>query len=224
MVQDLHEQTQEKLQTMQIQIKGVLLAILLAILLMPLQAQKKGYLPGHIITLEGDTLTGLVRDRSSGAFTELYPRIRFKAGNAAFRRKYSPYKIQGYTCNDQVYESVALQEESSFFSFRYPVNAGHERVFLRLIARDEPLTYYHWEYVDEDSNYLDYIPLFYLDGSDSMVRVTQGILGLKRKRLVEYFGDCPQLIEAIENKKLSETNEVYDFYVKHYVDPQDRDF
>ena len=47
-----------------------------------------------------------------------------------------------------------------------------------------------------------------------MVRVTQGILGLKRKRLVEYFWDCPTLVQAIEKKKLNKIDEVYDFYLE----------
>ena len=47
-----------------------------------------------------------------------------------------------------------------------------------------------------------------------MVRVTQGILGLKRNRLVEYFWDCPDLVMAIEKKKLKEINEVYNFYLE----------
>jgi hypothetical protein len=185
---------------------------------LPLHAQKKGYFQGYVITLEGDTLDGLVKDRSKGSFAELYSRIRFKSGNSVIRKKYSPCKLLGYSCSGRVYESVPIEEESSFFRFNYRVNAGSERVFLRVIARNEPLTYYHWEYMDEDSNYLDYIPLFYLDGSDSMVRITQGILGLKRKRLVEYFRDCPKLVEAIGSKKLKEITEVYDFYLYNCVD------
>ena len=79
------------------------------------------------------------------------------------------------------------------------------------------LTYFHWEYVDSESNYLDYTPLFYREGSDEMVRVTQGIRGLKRKRLIEYFWDCPELVQAIEKKELNEIHEVYNFYLEHCV-------
>jgi hypothetical protein len=48
-----------------------------------------------------------------------------------------------------------------------------------------------------------------------MVRVTQGIRGLKRKRLIEYFWDCPALVKAIEKKELNEIDEVYNFYLEH---------
>ena len=79
------------------------------------------------------------------------------------------------------------------------------------------MTYYHWEYVDSESNYLDYIPLFHRMGSDEMVRITQGILGLKRNRLVEYFWDCPDLVMAIEKKKVNKINDVYNFYLEHCI-------
>jgi len=69
--------------------------------------------------------------------------------------------------------------------------------------------------VDSESNYLDYTPLFYKEGSDEMVRVTQGILGLKRKRLIEYFWDCPELAQAIDKKELNEIDEVYNFYLEN---------
>ena len=46
----------------------------------------------------------------------------------------------------------------------------------------------------------------------SFVRVTQGILGLKKKRLTEYFRDCPELIYKIENGELKDPVEIANFY------------
>ncbi|MEA3462436.1 MAG: hypothetical protein U9R49_11190 [Bacteroidota bacterium] len=195
--------------------KLYLLAILAIFLIIPLHAQKKGYSPGTIITLEGDTLTGQVKDRSAGTFTDLYSRIRFKGEGSLLRNKYSPEQILGYTCGDQVFESMPLREESSFFKFRYHVNEGNERVFLKIVSRSEGLTYYHWEYMDGENSYVDYIPLFYRNGYDQMVRATQGALGLKRKLLMAYFQDCQQLVRAIERKKLKRATDVYDYYVGH---------
>jgi hypothetical protein len=184
-------------------------------MIIPLQAQKKGYAPGYIINAKGETVEGWVKDRSTGMFLELYPRIRFKPDNALFRRKYGPDEIRGYGSNDQFYESVPLREETAFFRFRYYLHESNDKVFLKVVSGDADLTYFHWEYVDDESNYLDYIPLFYKDGSSEMVRVTQGILGLKRNRLIEYFRDCPQLVRAIELKELKEIDEVYYFYLEH---------
>ena len=194
-------------------IRSYILAILLACIIIPAHAQKKGYTPGYIINLEGETIEGQVKDRSTGTFIELYKRIRFKPENARSGKKYSPDDILAYGTNDQHFESVPLYEETSFFKFRYFIDENYDRIFLRLISNDADLAYFHWEYVDSESNYLDYIPLFYREGSDEMVRVTQGILGLKRRRLMEYFGDCPDLAGAIYEKQLNGLDEVYNFYV-----------
>jgi hypothetical protein len=182
-------------------------------------AQKKDYSWGYIIHPDGDTLEGRVKDRSSGPFMNLYPRIRFKPGNSLFKRNYGPDEILAYSVNAQIYESVPLREETAFFQFSYHVNEGNDRVFLKVVSRDKGLTYYHWEYIDDDNSYLDYIPLFYRSGSDEMVRVTQGVLGLKRNKLIRYFQDCPDLVYAIQARELNEIFEVYDFYLDHCVDP-----
>jgi hypothetical protein len=178
------------------------------------QAQKKGYAPGYIINPDGEIAEGRVKDRSSGTFMDLYKRIRFKPDDGGFRRKYGPDDILGYGYDDLHYESVPLREESAFFRFRYYLDENYDRVFLKVVSSEKDLTYFQWEYVDDESSYLDYIPLFYRDGSGEMVRVTQGVLGLKRNRLAEYFRDCPELVRAIENKQLNEIEEVYYFYLE----------
>jgi hypothetical protein len=188
--------------------------ILLVFMIPPVQAQKKGYAPGYIINPEGEIAEGRVKDRSSGTFMDLYKRIRFKPDDGGFRRKYGPDDILGYGYDDLHYESVPLREESAFFRFRYYLDENYDRVFLKVVSSEKDLTYFQWEYVDDESSYLDYIPLFYRDGSGEMVRVTQGVLGLKRNRLAEYFRDCPELVRAIENKQLNEIEEVYYFYLE----------
>ena len=194
-----------------------MLLILFAFIIIPTHAQKKGYSQGYIINSEGKTIEGWVKDRSSGSFLDLYTQIRFKPVNVAFRRKYSPDEILGYGLDNQHFESVPLYEETAFFKFRYYIHEDYDRVFLKIISMNADLTYFHWEYVDSESNYLDYTPLFYRSGSNEMVRVTQGILGLKRKRLIEYFWDCPELVQAIEKKELNEIDEVYNFYLERCV-------
>ena len=196
-------------------IRRYILIVLIAFTIIPAHAQKKGYSQGYIINLEGETVEGWVKDRSSGTFLELYKRIRFKEDGTWGKNKYSPDEILGYGLDNLHFESVPLYEETAFFKFRYYIREDNPRVFLKIISMNDDLTYFHWEYVDSESNYLDYTPLFYRSGSDEMVRVTQGILGLKRKRLIEYFWDCPTLVQVIERKQLNEIDEVYNFYIEN---------
>lgn len=202
---------------MRIHYRRYLILLLFACMATSAYAQKKDYYRGYIIQTEGDTLEGWVKDRSSGTFPDLYARIHFRADKARGKRKYGPRDILAYNVYGQLFESVPVYEESEFFRFRYPVGEGYERVFLKVIERNGDLTYYHWEYIDGDSNSIDYIPMFYREGFHEMVRVTQGFLGLKRNKLTAYFSDCPDLVHAIEAKQVKDINEVYNFYVDHCV-------
>jgi hypothetical protein len=56
------------------------------------------------------------------------------------------------------------------------------------------------------------VPLIRKNGADEMVRVTQGILGLKRKRLAEYFADCPKLVSVIKSKTINSAEYLISFY------------
>ena len=190
-------------------------SILITLVAVPVSAQKKDYYSGYIVTSSGDTLEGRVKDRTSAPFMELYSSIRFKSQNSLFRKTYRPDEILGYGYGDLVYESIPIVEDAAFFRFRYYLDPNIRPSFLRVLHREGPLTYYHWEYLDEESDYLDFIPLFHRSGSWEMVRVTQGILGLKRKRLSEYFGDCPELVRGLNSRELNEIHEVYDFYLDH---------
>ena len=170
-----------------------MLAVILIGFSLSTTGQKNGYEPGYIITLEGDTLPGMVRDRSAEPFVEMYRRIRFKAPKKS-KRKFGPEDLLGYAIGNRVYESVPLREDAAFFRFRYYVEPGAERTFLRVVRRQGPLTWYEQEFVYDDNNYVDSYPLFFREGSPEMVRVTQGMLGLKRDRLSAYFEDCTELV------------------------------
>ena len=192
--------------------------VLFSFVFLVLSAQKKGYERGYIITLDGDTIQGQVKDRSD-PFADLYSRIRFIPKGKRSRDKYGPWEILGYGLGGREYESVRFREESAFFSLRYFTDAQAPRTFLRVIHRDGPLTYYHREFIYDDNFELDFFPLIHREGEEEMVRVTQGILGLKRERLMEYFRDCEALVEALSTKELKEADEVYTFYLDHCMHP-----
>ena len=190
-----------------------LLPCILLFVLLPLPAQKRGYERGYVVTVKGDTLRGWVKDRSAEPFVELYRRIRFRPEGKRGRRKYGADQIRGYGAGGRIYEALPLREESAFFRFRYYLDPGAAPSFLKVIRKEGPLTWYEKEFTYDDNNYLDFYPLLHLRGSHEMVRVTQGILGLKKKRLAEYFQDCPGMAFALEEGDLSEVEQVFRFYL-----------
>jgi hypothetical protein len=169
-------------------------------------AQKKGYYEGYIITLEGDTLRGFVKDRHPEPFGQLYAKVRFK--KKWQKKKYRPDQIRGYGYNELHFESVAIQEDASFFRFDYKTDPSQKPIFLKVVWRNPDLILYEWEFVHDDNDYLDSFPLFYRPREDRWVRATQGIFGLKRKKLVPFFLDCPQLALGIQNKTINTLKEI----------------
>ncbi len=178
-----------------------------------LSAQFRGYSQGYVVLHDGDTLEGFVKDRSIGVFSDLYQKVKFKRTRRSFRKKYRADHLLGYGYNGMIFESISLREETAFFKFRYYVDPRARRVFLKLILRNEGLSYYHLEFIQDDNNFIDFVPLFYKPGSPEMVRVTQGVFGLKRERLAEYFRECPRMARALEEKELRSILDVYQFYL-----------
>ncbi len=188
------------------------LNLLFALLLLPvLVSGQKDYQTGYIITNSNDTLTGKVKDRKPPPFGKLYKKIRFKR-NRLFKRKYGPQQIIAYKQGDNQFESLWIDVSPNIFNEKYTsIPDFGEKSFMKVIVKGY-LTYYHWEFQDYESDYIDEISLYKRTNESSFARVTQGIFGLKKKRLAEYFQDCPELINKIENGELKDPVEIAIFY------------
>lgn len=192
------------------QIRTLQLLTILLLTSMGLYGQT-GFESGYIVNLKNDTLYGKVKDRRPEPFSRIYQKVRFKKGGAYFARKYKPSQIVGYQTGHRVYESVGIETVGFLLKTRYVLNSTSQKSFLRVIAKDS-LSYYHWEYIDNESSVIDYVPLLHEKGRAEMVRVTQGILGLKKKALTEYFSDCPELVRKIEDKEIRTPEDVMASY------------
>ena len=177
-------------------------------------SQKKGFTSGYVITLQGDTCRGYLQDRSAEPFTALYTKIRFQKIDSKKIEKFAPNEIRGYHIDGVTFHSFAIREIQEFLKVKYLVSNGPSNVFLKVISESKSLVYYQKEYIHDDNFYLDFVPLFYRPGKKDLVRVTQGILGLKKKVLGEYFPDCPKLVDEINKDKtsLKTPDDVYQFY------------
>ena len=195
-------------------LKNSVLWIILLCCMIPLSAQKKSFQPGYIITYSGDTIQGLVKDRSREPFVKLYDKIRFRKMGASRTRRYAPETILGYGYQGQHFISMPLREESTLFKFRYYIDRSAPQVFLKAIEQSEGLLYLE-QLIQDDDDYLDSVPFFYRPGRSDLVRVTQGIFGLRKKRLSAYFSDCPALVEEITkpDSKLRTVADLYEFCI-----------
>ncbi len=180
-----------------------------------LSAQNKSFKEGYIIQHSGDTIMGFVKDRSAEPFVSLYAKIRFKKRTSSRIKKYDADDILGYGYAGTHFLSVPFREEQEMWVVRYYTDLEAPRKFLKVIMQSEDLMYYEQLFVHDDNFYLDSIPFFHKPTSNQMVRVTQGILGFKKKRLIEYFYNCPEIIMALNAKNLSNSKilHLYDFYL-----------
>jgi hypothetical protein len=186
-------------------------SLLLLLLLIPISTfGQKHYEEGFVVLNNKDTLYGSVKDRKPHPFAKLYKKIRFKGRKGV--SKYGPNQILAYRKGGSTFESVWLRSSGYFFDQRFisEPNSG-ERHFLKVVEKGY-LTYYQWEFEDADSGYIDAIELFRKENDNALVRVTQGLFGLKRKNLVSFFHDCPPLASMIQDKKVKYPIEIVRFY------------
>jgi hypothetical protein len=188
------------------------LLLISTILMFPLTIYcQKDYQTGYIITNGNDTLHGMIKDRKQPPFGKIYNKIRFR-DRGIFSKKFGPDQVNGYTVGDTQYESLWVNTAGRFFrEFYSSVPGSGERKFLKVVIKGY-LTYYQLEFEDQESGYFDAIDLFKRNNESEMVRSTQGIFGLKKKRLAEYFQDCPDLVIKIENGEFKDPLEVADYY------------
>lgn len=193
------------------------LYLIFTFLILPLLVLgQKDYQSGYIITNNNDTLRGHVKDRKSPPYSKLYKKIRFK-NNKIIKRKYGPHQIIGYKQGDNQFESLWIDVSHDFFQEKYTniPNSG-EKCFLKVIVKGY-LPYYQWEFKEQESDYIWEKSLYKKEDEHSLIRVTQGILGLKKKSLIIYFQDCPGLVDKIKNGELKDPVEIAKFYNKWKV-------
>jgi hypothetical protein len=181
-------------------------------LCMPFTAQaQKGYQPGYVITQDTDTLYGLVKDRTEPPFQKIYKKVRLK-NPGKIAKKYGPDRIEGYTRGDTHYQSQWLDLQWNVLKQEYISAPGvGERKFLKVVYKGY-LTWYQLEVMDQDSFTVDTVDLFKRQSEPFMVRVTQGVLGLKRKNLEKYFQDYPDLAGRIARAELRDPLEIARVY------------
>ena len=185
---------------------------LMIIISTPLSAQKgEDWLSGYIVDNDGDTLHGLVRDRDTGPFGGLLPKIQIKPEGKR-KKKFRPQDITSYGRGNSRFITLQVVTTSQLLRTETRiVDRGGESQFYQVIA-EGALNLYHQEFNDEDNFRIDFVPYFNKAGDDELVRATQGLFGLKKKLLSRYFSDRPDLVEKIRSGELKTPMEVVEAY------------
>lgn len=170
---------------------------------------QKYFEEGYVVLNNGDTIIGLVKDRTPDPFGKLYKKIKFKGEG---KSKYGPDEISSYKKGDALYESIGLKDAGGFLQQDYHITSNEKgKEFIRVVHRGY-VNHYFLEFQDADSGYFDHFSYFKKENGNELVRTTQGLFGLKKKRLATFFKDCPTLAAKIRNKELKSAHEVATFY------------
>lgn len=167
--------------------------------------------PGFIITNQNDTLFGFVKDRKESPFAKIYKKIRFR-DESLFTKRFGPDEIAGYRIGENKYESLWLEVRSKVWETSYwSIPGTGKKEFLKVVVQGY-LSYYQLEFTDQESATFESIPLFKREDKDHLIRVTQGIFGIKMNSIRDYFNDCPELIGKVESGELKRPEEIARYY------------
>ena len=190
---------------------GFCLLMLLAETLLMAQGTSKDYL----VLVVGDTLYGIVDPiNERGAGFKYHKKIRF-TGPSGKKQKYKRKDVSAFRVKNEDYEGFWLNQSSEkilLLNPRYDIDPRDgEKHFLRVVSKGE-LSHYLLEWWDQGESMLMSADLLKKEEDLFLMRVTQGLLGLKRKVLVRYLKDCQGLTDQVEQKQLNTVREVVDFY------------
>jgi len=175
----------------------------------------------YIVLNIGDTLYGDVRYIDErGANREFYKKIRLTNVDGK-RGKYKRIDVSAFRANNFNYESFWLHQSSQKFMLvnpKYDIDPKNgEQHFLKVVINGK-LSHYELEWFDQGNTTLLSMALLKKEKDEFFIRADQGLLGLKRKALLNYFFNCPKLKEGINKKQLNKVWQVVDFYNSNCVD------
>ena len=170
---------------------------------------------GYVVTKNGDTLRGMVRDRDSGAFGGMLRKVQWKADEHTSGRRRGKFRfghIKGYQWGDARFVVLPISTSSSLLYTRRWVDEENGQPEVFRVVAEGPLCLYHDEFTDPDNFSIDFVPYFKKRGEADLVRATQGIFGLKVKLLSNFFADRPDLVDGLQNGTLKTTMDVIASY------------
>src|SRR6056297_388920 len=163
---------------------------------------QEDYRDGYIVRANNDTLFGRVSNRRLGPFGGLHNKIKFKG--KGLKKRYAPKNLIAYKKGDSIYRTLLLGDSNQFL----------------LVKTEVPVSHYNYYFHPDPASQLLLDTDYLQKGNGPLIRATQGVFGLKRKRLSSFFADCPTLVIKIKNKEFKYVFEVVDFYNEWKKNPK----
>jgi hypothetical protein len=151
------------------------------------RGQETGYAKGYIVTVAGDTLNGLVKNKNMTPYRVLID-IKFKRDEKSKVETFSPDRLKGFRIGTKQYVSKEVK-----------VNFSVEKLFVEIIV-DGHLSYYALEYTGFGAgNISTYVILEKINEKNQLVYDEHSVAINFKKKMAEYLKDAPGLVAKIND-------------------------
>lgn len=169
----------------------------------------------YIVLYSADTLYGNVKYiDEEGVHQKFYKKIRLTTIDGK-RKKYKRKDVSAFRMDNVNYKSFWLNQSSQKITLVNPKynidNKDGQQHFLRIVSQGK-LSHYELEWFEQGNATLWSMALLKKKEDPFFIRADQGLLGLKKKVLLNYFFNCPKLKEGINLKQLNNVWQVVNFY------------
>lgn len=170
----------------------------------------------YLVLVTGDTLYGKVEHvKEEFASSSYYKKIRITNARGKTTR-HKRKDVQAFKKYSKTYKSFWLSRANTAYGFsttHYSINtAGQGKQHFLFELTVGAISHYHLEWWEQGDAGINWMDLIVKQGDTTMIRPTQGLFGLKRKVLNDYFTDCPELQKLINDKQIRKIEQVVDYY------------
>jgi hypothetical protein len=171
---------------------------------------------GYVIKLNGDTLHGLIKELNIDNLDNPNSKIQIKLENGK-KSKHKIKSISSLKRGNEIYETLWLNKNNSLFNEEYYTfeNQGKQQL-VKCVTKGK-LSLYRMEYIDQESGVVEYIDLLKLEDSNVLIRATQGVFGLKKKKVANYLNNCDAVVTKINSGEIKTIFDVVSYY-NNYCD------
>ncbi len=189
-------------------IASVFLFVGFALLISQFSFGQKNYLPGSIISLNGDTLKGFIDYRN---WEKNPDNIHFSKSAEGEAEIFTPIEISEFIVLDEIYVGAIVKAEVSPFvtnDLQYDPEFQFETdtIFLQTIFRGAKSLYYYKNRVGNENFYFEHNnEIIHLDYKRYLKeQVNENVIAENKRyigQLAVYLGDCPSIQSKLKNTK-----------------------
>lgn len=182
-------------------------SIMLALFFLISQAAlaQENYLPGYLISINGDTINGLIDYQN---WSKNPKRIHFKEGSSENEKSYLPIEIKAFGVAAEIYTSAIVETEVSPFTTNQlednsRLNIKVDTVFLQLLIRGEKSLFFHQNELAMKNFYVLHEGELKLLGQKKYMTFKDGKRGVAENKqyvgqLTLFFQDCPKIYDKVQ--------------------------